>query len=76
MSFIFEPLYDNTFTPEDLLAFRKYLGISVREFVDCFEFSQAAITRVKVKHASGRIHFFIFFKSPAAYSLKNNWRHI
>lgn len=53
-SFIFEPLYENVFTPEDLLAFRKHLGLSVRDFADCFEFSQAAVTRVELKQASGR----------------------
>jgi HipA-like protein len=53
-SFIFEPIYENQFTAEDLFAFRKYLGLSVRDFAHCFEFSPAAVTRVELKQASGR----------------------
>jgi HipA-like protein len=53
-SFIFEPLYKDGFTAEDLLAFRESLGLSAREFAQCFEFSQAALTRVELRQASGR----------------------
>ena len=42
--FIFEPLYQDSFSGADLLAFRKSLGISAREFAACFEFSYAAIS--------------------------------
>ena len=53
-SFVFEPLYADSFTAEDLLAFRKALGLTVREFAVCFDFSQAALTRVERKNSSGR----------------------
>lgn len=53
-SFIFEPLYSNNFSAEDLLAFRKRLGLTVREFAACFDFTQAALTRVERKSSSGR----------------------
>jgi HipA-like protein len=53
-SFIFEPLYEDEFTGDDLLAFRKSLGLSVIEFAACFDFSPAAITRVERKQSSGR----------------------
>lgn len=53
-SFIFEPLQEDAFTAEDLLAFRKRLDLSVREFAACFAFSQAAITRIELKQVSGR----------------------
>ena len=53
-SFIFEPLYKEDFTSEDLLKFRKTLELSVKEFAACFEFSPAAITRVERKQSSGR----------------------
>ena len=53
-SFIFEPLYEDAFTADDLLAFRKSLGFSVQEFAACFDFSPAAITRIERKQSSGR----------------------
>lgn len=53
-SFIFEPLYEDPFTPEDLLKFRKSLHLSVKDFAGCFEFSPAAVTRVERRQSSGR----------------------
>jgi HipA-like protein len=53
-SFIFEPWYEDAFTGKDLLAFRKSLKISVKEFAACFEFSTAAITRIELNKSSGR----------------------
>jgi HipA-like protein len=53
-SFIFEPLYEENFTADDFLAFRKSLGLSVKEFAACFDFSPAAVTRVELKQSSGR----------------------
>ena len=53
-SFIFEPLYENDFSSQDLLAFRQWLGLSVKEFANCFDFSPAAITRVERDQSTGR----------------------
>lgn len=53
-SFIFEPLYEDPFTPEELLNFRKSLGLSVKDFAICFDFSPAAVTRVELRQSSGR----------------------
>lgn len=53
-SFIFEPLYEEDFKSEDLLAFRKSLGLSVIEFAACFDFSTAAVTRIELNQSSGR----------------------
>lgn len=53
-SFIFEPLFEDVFTSKDLLAFRKALGLTVKEFATCFEFSPAAITRIELGQSSGR----------------------
>lgn len=52
-SFIFEPLYEEEFSGDDLLAFRNSLGLTVREFAACFEFSTAAITRIERKQSPG-----------------------
>lgn len=53
-SFIFEPLYEDHFSSKDLLAFRKSLDLSVKEFAACFDFSPAAITRVELNQSTGR----------------------
>lgn len=53
-SFIFEPFYDECFTSEDFLNFRKNLGLTVKEFCICFGFSSAAVTRIELKQSSGR----------------------
>ena len=53
-SFIFEPLYTDEFTAKDLLEFRNWLGLSVKEFAACFEFSPAAITRTELNQTTGR----------------------
>lgn len=36
------------------MAFRKFLGLSVKDFAICFDFSPAAITRIELKQSSGR----------------------
>src|ERR1700738_5266475 len=46
-SFLFKPIYHEGFTGSDLKRFRNNLGLSVREFAMCFDFSQAGITRVE-----------------------------
>ncbi|HXF29749.1 MAG TPA: HipA N-terminal domain-containing protein [Chlamydiales bacterium] len=53
-SFIFEPLYDDTFTSEDFIRFRKTLNLSVKEFATLFGFSTAAVTRTELMQSSGR----------------------
>lgn len=53
-SSIFEPLFGDGFTPEDLRHFRKMLGLTVKEFGFCFGFSPAAITRIELEQSSGR----------------------
>ncbi len=53
-SFIFEPLYEDSFSSKDLLEFRQLLDLSVKEFAACFELSPAAITRVERNQSTGR----------------------
>ena len=53
-SFIFEPLYDDDFSAKELLRFRNLLGLSVKEFAVCFDFSPAAITRTELNQSTGR----------------------
>lgn len=53
-SFVFEPVYEKQFTKEDLIAFRRALGLTTREFAICFDLSQAALTRIETGKSSGR----------------------
>ncbi len=53
-SFLFKPIYYEIFTGSDLKSFRNNLGLSVREFAACFDFSQAGITRVETGVSDGR----------------------
>ena len=53
-SFIFEPLFEDSFSSKDCRDFRKMLGLTVKEFGVCFEFSPAAITRIELGQSSGR----------------------
>ena len=53
-SFLFKPIYCEGFNASDLKYFRNNLGLSVREFAICFDFSQAGITRVETEKTDGR----------------------
>ncbi len=52
-SFIFEPLYEDTFTAKDLKAFRKTLDLTVPEFSKCFSFSPSSIDQIERSASSG-----------------------
>jgi HipA-like protein len=53
-SFLFKPIYHESFTGTDLKRFRNNLGLSVRDFATCFDFSQPGITRVETGKTDGR----------------------
>lgn len=53
-SFLFKPIYRENFTRSDLKYFRNNLGLSVREFAVCFDFSPPGITRVETGKTDGR----------------------
>lgn len=53
-SFLFKPIYSDSFTSSDLKRFRQNLGLSVRDFAMCFDFSAPGITRVETGKTGGR----------------------
>lgn len=53
-SFLFKPIYRESFTGSDLKRFRNNLKLSVREFAMCFGFSHPGITRVETGKSDGR----------------------
>lgn len=53
-SFIFSPAVDLTITHDDIVKFRKYLSLTVREFGELFDFSPATISGIENKTISGK----------------------
>ncbi len=53
-SFVFEPLYEDTFSKEDLKKFRLELGLTTREFALCFDLTQASLMRIEKGDSSGK----------------------
>jgi HipA-like protein len=53
-SFIFSPALESTFTHDDVVNFRKYLSLTVREFGELFDFSPATISNIENKTISGK----------------------
>jgi HipA-like protein len=53
-SFLFKPIFHESFTGSDLKRFRNNLGLSARDFAVCFDFSQPGITRVETGKTDGR----------------------
>ena len=52
-SFLFKPIYHESFTKSDLKKFRKKLGLSIREFAHTFDFSHPGISRVETGKSEG-----------------------
>lgn len=73
-SFIFEPEY-NSFTAEDLKNFRQELGLTTRDFAECFGITQATIVRIENGQTSGNevlklLEIFYLFPSAAEYYIR------
>ncbi|MCB0355668.1 MAG: HipA N-terminal domain-containing protein [Bdellovibrionales bacterium] len=73
-SFIFVPVYEDGFLKQDLLRFRKDLNLSVREFADLFDFSDATIHRIESGKSSGkdslkRIELYYRFPEVALFEI-------
>jgi HipA-like protein len=66
-SLILEPEWGATFTADDLKKYRVRLGLSTRDFAECFGFSQASIVKIENRQSSGEEVLKlieIFFKFP------------
>ncbi len=53
-SFMFSPLFERNMKPEDLIKFRKSLGLTTREFAKVFEFSQPSLNALERGRTSGK----------------------
>ena len=73
-SFIFTPFYGDTFTKDDLKAFRKRLKLSIRDFAKLFDFSPVTIHRIESGKSSGkdtlkRVELYYLFPQVALYEV-------
>jgi len=53
-SFIFSPLFERDVKPEEVVKFRKLLGLTTREFGRVFEFSQTSLNALERGKISGK----------------------
>jgi hypothetical protein len=51
---MFSPIFERKIIPEDLIRFRKLLGLTTREFAIVFEFSQALLNALEKNRTSGK----------------------
>jgi HipA-like protein len=68
-SFVFEPIWKETFTAASLKKFRKELGLSTRDFAECFGLTQATVVRIENAQTSGKetLKFIeVLYKIPEA----------
>lgn len=80
-SFLFKPIYCESFTGSDLKSFRNNLGLSVREFAICFDFSRAGITRVETGISDGReilkrVEIYVLYTEVALDQLRRRAAHL
>ncbi|MBS0655826.1 MAG: HipA N-terminal domain-containing protein [Verrucomicrobia bacterium] len=53
-SFIFHAIFERKINGDDLIQFRKLLGLTTREFAAVFEFSQASLNAFETGRTSGK----------------------
>ncbi len=76
-SFVFEPVYEEVYSAEDLKNFRKNLGLTMREFAFVFSFTPATIQRIEANIATGkdalkRLAIYDHFPEVAISELEKN----
>lgn len=75
--FIFEPLIEKRFKGEDAAAFRKSLGLSLRQFGLLFDFAPYTIQKIEAGKTSGRdvlkrMEIYIKFPEVAQFEMNRN----
>jgi HipA-like protein len=74
-SFVFEPVYETTFSPEDLRNFRQELGLTTREFSLCFDLPRLALMQIENGRSAGkeilkRIELYLHFPEVALFEIQ------
>lgn len=87
-SFVFEPIYEHSFTAQDVIEFRKSLGFTTREFAHVFDVALSSLNILETKQKSGkdllkRLEIIVRFPEVALYFLflnggalpQNKWQN-
>lgn len=80
-SFIFYPIFERKVTTEDVIKFRKSLGLTTREFSAIFEFSQSSLNALERNRILGseilkRLEIILNFHNVALDFLLINGGHL
>ncbi|SCC90874.1 Uncharacterized protein SCG7109_AZ_00100 [Chlamydiales bacterium SCGC AG-110-M15] len=76
-SFVFEPLFQfRTFNGQNIRTYREWLGLTTREFADCFEISRSTLLRIENEKETGaealkRLEIFVKYPHVAFDQVKN-----
>lgn len=76
-SFVFEPVYETTFSPDDLLNFRQELGLTTREFSLCFDLPRISLMHIENgrsarKEILKRIEIYLYFPEVALFEIQRH----
>lgn len=74
-SFIFEPSFDKQFDGSTVLAFRKWLNLTQREFANCFDVARSSLNKIEQMGESGkeimkRLEIYVKFPKVALEQLQ------
>lgn len=74
-TFVFEPVFQDTFSASDIIQFRKRLGLSRNEFSLAFDFNEQTIQRVETNKSSDlntlrRAEIYLSFPDVALWQLR------
>ncbi len=74
-SLVFEPHYEKLIDARILKKFREELGLTTREFSDCFDITQSALVNIEKNKLSGkeifkRLDLYVTFPEAAIYQIK------
>ena len=80
-SFIFEPVYAKEFTFEDFDAFRKKLGLSLRDTSLLFDLSLSVLNKIISGNSSGkevlkRLELYYLFKEVLTFQIQRNGKYL
>lgn len=76
-SFAFEPIYEKTFSADDLRSFREELGLTTREFALCFNLPRLSIIHIENGKSPGieilkRVEIYKRFPEVALFEIQRN----
>jgi HipA-like protein len=76
-SFVFEPAYEPSFSPQDLRNFRQELSLTTREFSLCFDLPRIALINIENGKSPGkeilkRVEIYVQFPEVALFEIQRH----